>query len=143
MNFWVIFDLTIKIMMFTLDQITFAHSRVNSGADFPQYIRDLKTLGVVHYIAFVEDGHVDYYGTHQHVVQAPGKYDALVLSESLREDVFKEELLAHQLGKTDYPTFVRMCAETGISTWEVNIEKLTCTYFDIEGNLVLTEQIPI
>jgi uncharacterized protein YbcV (DUF1398 family) len=56
--------------------------------------------------------------------------------------VFKEELLAHQQGKTDYPTFVRMCAETGISTWEVNIEKLTCTYFDIEGNLVLTEQIP-
>lgn len=142
MNIWVIFDLTIKLMMFSLDQITSAHSRVKSGADFPQYIRDLKAFGVSHYIAFVEDGHVNYHGTHQHVVQAPGKYDALVLSESLREDVFKEELLAHQQGKTDYPTFIRMCAETGISTWEVNIEKLTCTYFDIEGNLVLTEQIP-
>jgi uncharacterized protein YbcV (DUF1398 family) len=128
--------------MFTLDQITSAHSCVKSGADFPQYIRDLKGLGLTKYVAFVEDGHVDYHGEHQQFVQAPGKYDAMVMSDALKEDVFKEELLVHQQGKTDYPTFIRMCAETGISTWEVDLLNLTCTYFDQAGNEVLQEQIP-
>lgn len=35
--------------MFTTEQIHAAHSKVKSGADFPNYIRDLKQLGVVYY----------------------------------------------------------------------------------------------
>ena len=128
--------------MFTADQIKNAHSRVKFGTDFPQYIRDLKELGITRYVAFVEDGHVDYHGELQQFVQAHGKYDAIVLSDSLNVVAFKEGLLAHQKGKTDYPTFVRMCAETGISTWEVDILNLTCTYFDLAGNKVLQEHIP-
>jgi uncharacterized protein YbcV (DUF1398 family) len=128
--------------MFTADQIKDAHSRVKSGADFPQYIRDLKELGVTRYVAFVEDGHVDFYGNHQQVLQAPGKYDALVVSDMLNAEEFKKELLAHQQGKTDYPTFIQMCATTGISSWEVDILNLTCTYFDQANNEVLQEQIP-
>ena len=128
--------------MFTADQIKNAHSRVKSGADFPQYIRDLKELGVTRYVAFVEDGRVDFYGNHQQVLQAPGKYDALVVSDMLNAEEFKNELLAHQQGKTDYPTFIQMCATTGISSWEVDILNLTCTYFDQANNEVLQEQIP-
>ncbi len=130
------------VTMFTLEQIFSAHSRVKSGADFPQYIRELKELGVTRYVAFVEDGRVDYHGNHQQALQAPGKYDTIVVSETLNAEEFKYELLAHQQGKTDYPTFIRMCAETGISTWEVDILNLTCTYFDQANNEVLQEQIP-
>lgn len=128
--------------MFTIDQITSVHSRVKSGADFPQYIRDLKELGVTCYVAFVEDGRVDYYGNHLQVLEVTGKYDAIVVSDTLNAETFKKELSAHQQGKTDYPDFIRMCAETGISTWEVDIRNLTCTYFDQAGNEVLQEQIP-
>jgi len=55
---------------------------------------------------------------------------------------FKIELKAHQQGKTDYLTFIRMCADTGIDMWEISIDKMTCTYFDKAGNEVLIEQIP-
>jgi len=128
--------------MFTLDQITSAHSLVKSGADFPPYIRDLKALGVTNYIAFVADGHIDYFGAEEYLVQATGKYEALAKAKTANIPLFKSELIAHQQGKTDYPTFIHMCAETGIEKLEVNLEKLTCTYFDIAGNEVVTEQIP-
>ena len=37
--------------MFTVEQIKAAHSKVQSGADFPAYIREIKELGVTHYEA--------------------------------------------------------------------------------------------
>ena len=43
--------------MFTIDQIKEAHSKVKSGADFPQYVQDLIKLGVIHYTTYVRDGH--------------------------------------------------------------------------------------
>lgn len=128
--------------MFTLDQINLAHQKVKSGADFPSYIQEIKTLGVARYSAFVADGHVDYYGTDGSLVSAPKKYESLKISEKSTMEVFKKELIAHQQGKTDYPTFLQMCAETGIEKWEICLDKMTCTYFDKTGNIVLKERIP-
>jgi Protein of unknown function (DUF1398) len=48
--------------MFTVEQIKAAHSKVKSGADFPNYIHEIKELGVIYYEAFVIDGHTDFYG---------------------------------------------------------------------------------
>ena len=45
--------------MFTVEQIKTAHSKVKSGADFPSYIKEIKSLGVTHYEAYVTDGHID------------------------------------------------------------------------------------
>ncbi len=45
--------------MFILDQIEAAHSKVKSGADFPEYIKELKQFGVTSYETFVSDGHTD------------------------------------------------------------------------------------
>lgn len=38
--------------MFTVEQIKAAHSKVKSGADFPAYIQEIKSLGVTHYEAY-------------------------------------------------------------------------------------------
>ncbi len=43
--------------MFTLEQIKSAHSKVKSGADFPNYIQDLINLGIKSYHTYVSDGH--------------------------------------------------------------------------------------
>ncbi|WP_424288636.1 DUF1398 family protein [Daejeonella sp.] len=32
--------------------------------------------------------------------------------------------------------------KTGIEKWEVSKGEITCTYFDIGGNVVLVERIP-
>lgn len=128
--------------MFTAEQIKAAHSKVKSGADFPAYIREIKSLGVTHYEAYVSDGHTDYHGNNKHTATVPAKYAPLSIADSVQTDTFKAELLAHQQGKTDYLTFITMCAQTGIEKWKISMDRMTCTYFDKAGNEVLVEQIP-
>lgn len=128
--------------MFTAAQINEAHSKVKSGADFPAYIRTIKQLGVTHYKAYVSDGHVDYFGTDGCCVTLPPKYEPMPIATSPATAEFRSELQAHQQGKTDYLSFIRLCARTGIRHWEVCMDAMTCTYFDTAGHPVLEEQIP-
>lgn len=128
--------------MFTVEQIKTAHSKVKSGADFPSYIKEIKLLGVTHYEAYVTDGHIDYHGANNYIVKVPEKYEPLTIADVAKVQQFKTELIAHQQGKTDYLTFIKMCAETGIEKWEICMTKMTCTYYDKAGNDILVEQIP-
>ena len=128
--------------MFTLDQIQAAHAKVQSGADFPAYIQDLKKLGVTHYETFVSDGHTDYYGANNYHVIAPPKYAPLTISVVSNKNQFIAKLQAHQAGETNYPTFCQDAATNGVEKWAVSMAKMTCTYQDIAGNEILLEQIP-
>jgi uncharacterized protein YbcV (DUF1398 family) len=128
--------------MFTLDQIHQAHSKVKSGADFPAYIRELKSIGVHSYTTYVSDGHTDYSGTEDHRLSTDAKYEAMPISSSSHRDQFVLDLRAHQQGKTDYPGFCRDCARSGIEKWVVDLREMTCVYYDQAGDEILTEQIP-
>lgn len=127
--------------MFTVEQIKAAHSKVKSGADFPAYIRDLKSLGVLHYDTFVINGNSDYFGVN-HQVSTGAKYDSLAIAETSNPEQFKSDLKAHQQGKTDYLTFCSDCAKSGIEKWAIYLDQMTCTYYDKAGNEILVEQIP-
>jgi uncharacterized protein YbcV (DUF1398 family) len=128
--------------MFTTEQIKQAHSKVKSGADFPAYIKDLKQLGVTFYETYVSDGHTDYFGENNYKTSSQAKYGVLTIAEDCNADMFKADLSAHQQGKTDYPTFCKDCAKSGIEKWAVSIKNMTCTYYDKAGNKILVEQIP-
>lgn len=128
--------------MFTLEQIQSAHSKVKSGSDFPAYVKEIKLMGVTRYEAYVTDGHIDYHGVNNYTLTVPAKYEPLVVAVTPKIEVFKVGLLAHQQGKTDFITFIRMCAKTGIEKWEICINEMTCTYFDKAANKILREQIP-
>lgn len=128
--------------MFTTEQIKAAHSKVKSGADFPAYIQEIRQMGVTHYEAYVSDGHIDYHGADGHTAAVPAKYEPLPIATQPRVDEFKAQLLAHQQGKTDYLTFIRMCADCGIEKWMVSMKKMTCTYYDTSGKVILEEVIP-
>lgn len=129
-------------MMFTIEQIENAHKKVKSGADFPTYIQDIKNLGVIYYEVFVVDGHTDYYGKNNYKISTHATYKDLIISNYSNIEQFKIDIKAHQQGKTDYPTFCNDCAKSGIEKWQVNIEKMICTYFDKSGKEILIEQIP-
>lgn len=128
--------------MFTIEQIMAAHASVKSGADFPQYIKELMALGVTSYETFVKDGHTDFKGRDNYQVSTPSKYEALSISPQSHVERFKSDLKAHQQGQTDYPTFCRDCAASGIEKWKVSMAALTCSYYDAAGTMVLEEQIP-
>jgi uncharacterized protein YbcV (DUF1398 family) len=128
--------------MFTIEQIKAAHSKVRSGADFPAYIKEIKSFGITHYEAYVADGHINYHGANSHTAKVPAKYEPLVIANTPKTEEFKTELLDHQQGKTDFLTFIRMCATFGIEKWAIRMDEMTCTYYDKAGNEILIEQIP-
>jgi uncharacterized protein YbcV (DUF1398 family) len=128
--------------MFTVEQIKAAHGKVKSGADFPSYIKEIKSLGVTHYEAYVTDGHIDYHGVNNHTAKVSAKYDPIVISDTVKSEEFKAELIKHQQGKTDFLTFIKMCADTGIEKWEICMDKMTCSYNDKAGSEILVEAIP-
>jgi uncharacterized protein YbcV (DUF1398 family) len=128
--------------MFTTEQIHAAHSKVKSGADFPNYIRDLKQLGVIYYETFVGDGHTDYFGKDDYKTSSSAKYASLHISDEADPATFSADLKAHQQGQTDYPTFCNDCAKSGIEKWVVDLRQMTCAYFDRAGCEVLVEEIP-
>ncbi|MGV3538747.1 MAG: DUF1398 domain-containing protein [Rufibacter sp.] len=128
--------------MFTVEQIKAAHGKVKSGADFPSYIQEIKALGVTHYEAYVTDGHIDYHGASNYTAKVPAKYDPLVIADIPKNEQFKTELAAHQQGKTDFLTFIKRSATFGVEKWAICMEKMTCTYYDKDGNEILVEEIP-
>jgi uncharacterized protein YbcV (DUF1398 family) len=128
--------------MFTLQQISEAHSKVKSGTDFPQYIQDLIHLGLQQYHVFVSDGHAEYFGKDNYKIESSAKYELLSIANSSNVDLFKHYLQIHQQGETDYLTFCKHAAETGIEKWIVDTDKMTCAYFDKHGNELISEKIP-
>jgi uncharacterized protein YbcV (DUF1398 family) len=128
--------------MFTIEQVKAAHSKVKSGADFPNYVQDLIQLGVTGYDTYVADGHTDYFGKADYQVSSDAKYTTLTVAAVSDSATFTQDLKAHQAGKTNYPTFCADCAKSGIEKWVVNMATMTCTYFDKAANNVLVETIP-
>lgn len=115
---------------------------MKSGADFPAYIRELKNLGVQSYETFVTDGRTNYSGQNGHKATWPAKYEVLEVAKTANKAQFEKDLKAHQQGKSDYPTVARQAASGGIWKWEVDLEKMTCTYYDTSGNELIVEKIP-
>ncbi|WP_447636224.1 DUF1398 domain-containing protein [Flavobacterium microcysteis] len=128
--------------MFTEAQIKQAHSKVKSGADFPAYIQEIKSLGITYYEVYVADGHSEYHGASDYKITTTAKYENLSIADSCDIASFKAGLKAHQQGQTDYITFITMSAECGVEKWEVDTKNMSCTYYDKTGNEILVEQIP-
>lgn len=130
------------INMFTLEQIQAAHSKVKSGADFPTYIQEIQKIGVNYYEVFVSDGHADYFGANNFKITSSAKYEAKSIALDANTEQFITDLKAHQSGKTDYLTFCSDCAKSGIEKWAIIVDRMICTYYDINGNNILEEAIP-
>lgn len=129
--------------MFTIEQIKAAHSKVKSGADFPNYIQDLIQLGVKKYDTIVHDGCMVYYDTSGFSATTEKKSAVITIAPTANKERFIEFLVMHQDGQTDYPTFCNHAGQCGIARWSVDIIAMTCTYFDSANTTILIEKITI
>jgi len=128
--------------MFTVAQIKAAHAKVKSGAGFPDYIREIKQLGVTAFTTWVADSHTEYYGKDNYTTSSQPLYDTLLIADKCNKKQFMHYLKIHQQGETDYLTFCRHCAETGVAYWIVTLATYTCAYYDKTDNEILVEEIP-
>lgn len=128
--------------MFTLEDIELAHSKVKTGAEFPKYIKEIKGMGVTAFETWVTDSHTHYLGNKGYQRTSKPQYDILTIANKSDKDRFSHYLKMHQKGQTDYFTFCKHCAETGIEKWLVDLDKMTCTYYDKSENEILIEKVP-
>ena len=132
----------LKEIMFTIDQIKTAHEKVKTGEDFPKYIKDIKALGVKSFTTYVSDNHTEYNAVDGQFVSSPGMYEPLPIEDETNVEEFKEDLAIHQDGQTGYYRFCQDCARSGIEKWIVDLDDMTCIYYDKAGIEVLAEEIP-
>lgn len=128
--------------MFTVAQIESAHSKIKSGAEFPKYIQDIKEIGVTAFETWVADSHTEYFGKDNFRTKSEPKYKDITIENKSDKEKFVAYLKIHQKGETDYFTFCKHCAETGIEKWMVRLDEMTCTYYDKAGNEILIEIVP-
>ena len=128
--------------MFTLQQMKAAHAKVKSGADFPAYVHEIKQLGLLHYDFQVQNGQTDYHGTNGFQISSAPIYAEKTISTKASAAKVSQIITEHQQGKTDFLTFCQQVADAGVAKWVVDTQALLCTYYDLQGNTLLTEPIP-
>ena len=128
--------------MFTVEQIELAHSKIKSGAEFPKYIQEIKEIGVTAFETWVTDSHTNYFSKNDFQTKSKPKYEALIIANNSDKVKFNQYLKIHQNDETDYFSFCKHCAETGIEKWIVSLDKMTCIYYDKAGNEILVEIVP-
>ena len=128
--------------MFTIQQIKSAHAKVKSGADFPAYIQELKTLGISAYRLSLTDGGVTYQGANGYSITGGPKYEDHAIINPPDRNALSNSLAIHQKGETDYPTFCLQAIAAGVAYWLIDMAKMTCTYYDIYDKEIIREQIP-
>lgn len=126
-------------MKFNLDQIN--EAKITSQGNFPILINEMKKIGVANFITLVTDGHSEYFDDENENISTEASQD-LQISDIVNKEKFVERLKLHQQGGTNYATFSQDCAENGVDNWIVDFPKMTCTYYDKTGNVVLVENIP-
>ena len=128
--------------MFTIEQIHQAFGKVKSGADFPQFVQDLKDIGVTHYDNFVSDGRTKYYGINDFSLDGESKYPKMEVNDISSAEKLKHAILIHQQGETDYLTFCQQASDAGVEKWTTHMIEMTVTYLDKKKNKLTVEPIP-
>ena len=127
---------------FTAEQIKTAHGKVKTGADFPKYIQELKSLGVLKYDYIVKDGSSIYRGANDYNLPLEPKYEAFKIADESSAEKLRETIKIHQQGQTDFPTFCQQAADAGVERWIVDLEKMATIYFDKAGKELVSEPVP-
>ena len=128
--------------MFSLHQINEVSAKVKSGKDFPMYVQDVMNTGVTEYVTFVRDGHTVYFGEEDFSIQSEEKYEPMLVATKTDAEKFLRYLKDHQQGLSDFKTFCKQAAEAGVDRWDVDMNDMTCTYYNKNGQKVLVENIP-
>jgi uncharacterized protein YbcV (DUF1398 family) len=126
---------------FTLENIKQAHAKF-TGVDFPKLVEAFKKMGMLTNTFDLQTGKVSYSHREgkQLEVQANAVDREIQVVSSL--EAAKDVLRRHQAGETDFGTFCREIAGAGVCKWVSNMEEMTCSYYDLQDQVVVVEVIP-
>ena len=128
--------------MFTDRRLKAAHSKINSGVDFPMYVQEIKSLGLILNEYIVKDGKTIYYSEYRYSTSTTPMYEPLEIAAQSSEELLKQAITLHRHGQTSFISFCKQVAAAGVENWVIDTQKMLCIYYDLSGKNLLTEKIP-
>lgn len=127
-------------MEFSLESIKKAQ-KLYTGPDFPKLVKEYRLMGIILNIYNIETGVVNYINNSGDSIKDMGvKVDFDIPESSIYEKAILG-LKRNQNGESDFMTFCTEVAQAGIYKWVVNLETMTCSYYDKNENLIISEII--
>ncbi|WP_394405164.1 DUF1398 domain-containing protein [Streptococcus sp. 20-1249] len=126
--------------MLTLEAIQSAHAQF-TGPDFPKLIQSFKEMGMKTNTVEIDSGCV-FYTSDSHVLQTEGVRAQIAVATEADKVQVQSNLARHQAGQSDFQTFCDDMARAGIYKWIIDLETMTCSYYDKNEEIVISEVIP-
>jgi len=127
--------------MFTLAQITDIHDRLGSSNTLGAYLRALREIGVETYDSYITDGHAEYFGADGQELVGPAFHETFTITETCDKEQFLRYMKQVEQGGIGYVEMSEALAANGVEKWTFDTEKLTITYFDKAGTVLLSENL--
>lgn len=115
--------------------------KAESQGDFITLIGNLKAIGVVKFITCASTAKSMYYNVDGEEVHDENDFFNFEIGTT-DIDGFVKNLKEHQQGLTDFPTWLKLTADCGVSYWQVDLEQNKCTYYSVKNEEMYVEQIP-
>jgi uncharacterized protein YbcV (DUF1398 family) len=127
--------------MFTLEQITDIHDRLGNSDSLGDYLRALRDIGVETYDSFITDGHSVYLGAGGQTLVGPAFHETFAIAETCDKEQFLQFMQKVEQGGVGYVEMSKALADNGVEKWTFDTDKLTITYLDKAGNVLLSEKV--
>lgn len=128
-------------MEFSIAAIQEAHE-LYTGPDFPKLIKVFKAMGMKTNSFNLETGVVTYTNSLGEKLVSEGiKVDFNIVEKGNYEGAIIA-LQRNQRGESDFYTFCNEVAKAGVYKWVIDLDKMTCAYFDKVEQVIIIESIP-
>ena len=127
--------------MFTLEQITDIHDRSGNRDTLAEYLRALRDIGVASYDSYLADGHSAYFGADGQELIGPAFHETFDVADTCDKEEFLRYLRRVERDGIGYVEMSKALAENGVEKWTFDTEKLTITYVDKAGTVLLSEDV--
>jgi uncharacterized protein YbcV (DUF1398 family) len=127
--------------MFTLEQIADIHDRLGNRETLGGYLRALRDIGVETCDSYTTDGHSEYFGADGQKLVGPAFHETFAVAEACDKEQFLQYMQQIEQGSVGYVEMSKALANNGVEQWTFDTEKLTITYLDKAGNMLLGERV--
>lgn len=127
--------------MISLDIIRKAHATY-TGPDFPKLIHAFKEMDLKSFEYNIERGIITYYSMTGDCIEDIGVHVDIEIPLKSKSEYAIHALRDNQKGTTTFPDFCKAVAYAGVYKWIVDLEAMTCTYYDKLDHCVILEEVP-
>lgn len=115
--------------------------KLSANGNFPELVKRYQEYGIVKFQTCASTAKTMYFDQNGNFVYDETDFFDFNIGE-VNVEKFKADLILHQQGVTDFPTWLELTSSSGVAYWIVDLDEKTCIYYDLANNQLYTELIP-